>query len=110
MNVELNKSKRLNRSKTIQLEKLKGKIRHEVGCKEGEEKCLSEYRNEMELLLQEKMAHVEELRQIHADINVVCKLCNRLVIKLLSASLEYVFMLSRWKTLLSKRRKKGISL
>jgi len=59
------------RSKTIQLEKLKNKIKHEVDCKEGEEKCLSEYKNEMELLLQEKMAHVEELRQIHADINVM---------------------------------------
>ena len=38
---------------------------------ESEEKCLMEYRHEMELLMQEKMAHVEELRQIHADINVV---------------------------------------
>jgi hypothetical protein len=28
-------------------------------------------RREMELLQQEKMAHVEELRQIHADINAV---------------------------------------
>lgn len=38
---------------------------------EQEEKCLSEYKQEMELLMQEKMAHVEELRQIHADINAV---------------------------------------
>ncbi|GAB6032538.1 Zinc finger C4H2 domain-containing protein [Chamberlinius hualienensis] len=59
------------RSKTIQLEKIKSKIRYEVGCKENEEKTLMEYKNEMELLLQEKMAHVEELRQIHADINVM---------------------------------------
>jgi hypothetical protein len=29
------------------------------------------FRREMELLQQEKMAHVEELRQIHADINAV---------------------------------------
>lgn len=36
-----------------------------------EEKCLQEYKQEMDLLLQEKMSHVEELRQIHADINAV---------------------------------------
>lgn len=59
------------RAKTIQLEKLKHKIRSEVSSKENEEKCLGEYKSEMELLLQEKMAHVEELRQIHADINVM---------------------------------------
>ena len=35
-------------------------------------KCLNcLFRREMELLQQEKMAHVEELRQIHADINAV---------------------------------------
>lgn len=41
---------------------------------DAEEKCLSEYRRELELLMQEKMSHVEELRQIHADINAVSKL------------------------------------
>jgi len=43
----------------------------EVKTAENEEKNLREFRQEMELLLQEKMAHVEELRQIHADINAV---------------------------------------
>lgn len=57
------------RNKTIQLEKLKLRIIREVKIGDEEEKCLSEYRKEMELLLQEKMSHVEELRQIHADIN-----------------------------------------
>lgn len=38
---------------------------------DAEEKCLGEYRRELELLMQEKMSHVEELRQIHADINAV---------------------------------------
>lgn len=46
----------------------------EVENGDSEEKCLSEYRREMELLLQEKMSHVEELRQIHADINAVNKI------------------------------------
>lgn len=57
--------------KTIQLEKLKMRLIREVENGDSEEKCLSEYRREMELLLQEKMSHVEELRQIHADINAV---------------------------------------
>lgn len=33
---------------------------------------MAQYKREMELLQQEKMSHVEELRQIHADINAVC--------------------------------------
>jgi multidrug resistance efflux pump len=59
------------RSKTIGLEKLRLRLLHDVDSIEGEDKCLSEYRREMELLQQEKMAHVEELRQIHADINAM---------------------------------------
>lgn len=47
------------------------RIIREVENGDAEEKCLAEYRREMELLLQEKMSHVEELRQIHADINAV---------------------------------------
>ncbi|XP_054728076.1 zinc finger C4H2 domain-containing protein [Anastrepha obliqua] len=57
------------RDKTIALEKLKVKIIKEVKISDDEEKCLDEYRKEMEHLLEEKMSHVEELRQIHADIN-----------------------------------------
>ncbi|UYV77134.1 ZC4H2, partial [Cordylochernes scorpioides] len=64
-------SKSVCRNRTIQIEKLKLRLRQEVDATEREEKCLQEYRHEMELLLQEKMAHVEELRQIHADINVM---------------------------------------
>lgn len=59
------------RSKTVQLEKMKSRIVQEVEQTEQEDKCLMEYKQEMELLMQEKMAHVEELRQIHADINAV---------------------------------------
>ncbi|XP_018574384.1 zinc finger C4H2 domain-containing protein isoform X2 [Anoplophora glabripennis] len=59
------------RSKTIQLEKLKARLVFEVEAQDQEEKCLSEYKQEMDLLLQEKMSHVEELRQIHADINAM---------------------------------------
>ncbi|XP_053688879.1 zinc finger C4H2 domain-containing protein isoform X3 [Sabethes cyaneus] len=59
------------RSKTLQLEKVKLKIIREVENGDAEEKCLAEYRRELELLMQEKMSHVEELRQIHADINAM---------------------------------------
>ncbi|KAJ8948252.1 hypothetical protein NQ318_013240 [Aromia moschata] len=59
------------RTKTIQLEKLKARLIFEVEAQDQEEKCLSEYKQEMDLLLQEKMSHVEELRQIHADINAM---------------------------------------
>ena len=59
------------RSKTINLEKLKLRLMHDVDSFDNETKSLSEYRREMELLQQEKMAHVEELRQIHADINAM---------------------------------------
>lgn len=61
----------MNRLKTIQLEKLKLRIVNQVENSDAEEKCLGEYRRELELLMQEKMSHVEELRQIHADINAV---------------------------------------
>lgn len=60
------------RGRTIQLDKLKTRIFREIENTDAEEKSLAEYRREMELLLQEKMSHVEELRQIHADINAVC--------------------------------------
>lgn len=63
------------RSKTLQLEKIKLRIVREVENGDAEEKCLAEYRRELELLMQEKMSHVEELRQIHADINAVSFLC-----------------------------------
>lgn len=59
------------RQKTLGLERLKQRLLQEVKAAENEEKNLSEFRQEMDLLLQEKMAHVEELRQIHADINSV---------------------------------------
>ncbi|KAK3509377.1 hypothetical protein QTP70_030805 [Hemibagrus guttatus] len=59
------------RNKTVQMEKLKARLRSEFATLESEEKHLRDYKQEMELLLQEKMAHVEELRLIHADINVM---------------------------------------
>jgi hypothetical protein len=53
------------------MEKLKDSLKKEMEITFSEEKCLAEYKKEMEALMQEKMAHVEELRQIHADINAM---------------------------------------
>ena len=53
------------------MDNLKRQLKSEVEGTESEEKCLSEYRKELECLMQEKMAHVEELRQIHADIHAM---------------------------------------
>lgn len=60
-----------SRNKTVQMQKIKSRLKMEFEALESEEKHLKEYKQEMDLLLQEKMAHVEELRLIHADINVV---------------------------------------
>lgn len=59
------------RNRTIQVEKLKVKIREEFRHSENESKCMADYKAELEQLIQEKMAHVEELRLIHADINMM---------------------------------------
>ncbi|RWS31147.1 zinc finger C4H2 domain-containing protein-like protein [Leptotrombidium deliense] len=57
------------RNRSVDLEKLKFRLKQSIENTENEERSLQEYRKEYEMLLQEKMAHVEELRQIHADIN-----------------------------------------
>ncbi|CAG0880290.1 unnamed protein product [Cyprideis torosa] len=59
------------RAKMGSLERVRSCLVQEVERAETEERALGEFRQEMELLLQEKMAHVEELRQIHADINAL---------------------------------------
>lgn len=46
-------------------------MKAEVEVTEGEDHCLQDFKKELEYLLQEKNAHVEELRQIHADINAM---------------------------------------
>lgn len=57
------------RCRTVQMEKMKTRLKQSIERTESEERCLEEYRSELEQLIQEKMAHVEELRLIHQDIN-----------------------------------------
>jgi len=53
------------------LQQRKSQIK-EIVCEAQEEnEKLHDYQNELQLLLQEKMAHVEELRLIHTDINTM---------------------------------------
>lgn len=59
------------RQKTIVAEKMKLNMKELMNDLQSEEKCLSDYQAEIELLIQEKMAHVEELRLIHTDINTM---------------------------------------
>lgn len=68
-------------------------ILKEIEASDQEDKCLIEYRKELELLLQEKMAHVEELRQIHADINAVCLIFSTLELLIYDFLFNYLYYL-----------------
>ncbi|XP_046848307.1 zinc finger C4H2 domain-containing protein-like [Xenia sp. Carnegie-2017] len=57
--------------KMDELHRLQNMLMQEWETTEREDKCLHEYQSEMDQLLQEKMSHVEELRLIHADINMM---------------------------------------
>lgn len=59
------------RSHTLQLEKLKVKVMEEFQEMKMEENRLNDYKQELELLEEERLAHVEELRQIHADMKAM---------------------------------------
>ncbi|XP_035879363.1 zinc finger C4H2 domain-containing protein-like [Phyllostomus discolor] len=59
------------RNETLQIEKIKVCLKAKVEALESVERHLKEYKQEMDLLLQEKMAHVEEPRLIHADTHVM---------------------------------------
>ena len=60
-----------HRQKLVAVENVRQALASEVENVRIEEASIADYRNEMDQLMQEKMAHVEELRQIHADINAV---------------------------------------
>jgi hypothetical protein len=64
----MNSPPNFERAKSLNLEKIKSKLIEEFECIEAESKCLQTFQNELDLLTQEKMAHLEELRQIQSDI------------------------------------------
>lgn len=59
------------RLKTETLDNLARSLRDEFKSLDEETKALDEYKSELELLQAEKLKHVEILRQIHSDINMV---------------------------------------
>ena len=48
-------------------------LKEEATSLRQEEENMKEYKSELDLLLAEKLHHVEILRQIHSDINMVCR-------------------------------------
>lgn len=54
-----------------EMDRVRVSINEELDLMKVEEQCLQEYRREMDSLYQEKMTHVEELRQIHSDVNML---------------------------------------
>ncbi|UXI19702.1 hypothetical protein NH340_JMT05645 [Sarcoptes scabiei] len=54
-----------------EIDRMRSSINEELDLINVEEKFLLEYRREMDSLYQEKMTHVEELRQIHSDMNML---------------------------------------
>jgi hypothetical protein len=55
----------------MNLTKLKSKLAQEVEQIENESKCVKNFQTELDLLIQEKLAHLEELKQIQNDIQTV---------------------------------------
>ena len=62
----------INRNKTTNLQKIKQRLKQELTTVEDETKCVENFHSELELLCQEKLAQVEELKQIQNDIDEVC--------------------------------------
>ena len=59
------------RIKTLNLQKVKAKLMQQVELIESESKCVKNFQLELDMLIQEKLAHLEELRQIQNDILTV---------------------------------------
>lgn len=59
------------RVKTDDMETLSTTLKEEATAFRQEEENVREYKAELDLLLAEKLHHVEILRQIHSDINMV---------------------------------------
>ena len=61
----------VDRSKTMQLEKVKARILHQLQSVKTEEQHISAYRTEMENLKRERLMHIEALRLIERDLSIV---------------------------------------
>jgi len=60
------------REKQNQLQTIQTHLTQNTDLVTRENQVLREFRKELDMLVQERMSHIEELRLIHADINIVC--------------------------------------
>ncbi len=60
-----------NREKQNQLQLIQTHLNQNTDLVTRENQVLREFRKELDMLVQERMSHIEELRLIHADINIV---------------------------------------
>jgi len=61
-----------SREKQNQLQSIQSHLNQNTDLVTRENQVLREFRKELDMLVQERMSHIEELRLIHADINIVC--------------------------------------
>ena len=59
------------REKQNQLQTIQTHLTQNTELVTRENQVLREFRKELDMLVQERMSHIEELRLIHADINIV---------------------------------------
>ena len=59
------------RDKQAHFQRLQQHLNQNTDLVSRENQVLREFRKELDLLVQERMSHIEELRLIHADINIV---------------------------------------
>ena len=60
-----------NREKQNQLQYIQTHLNQNTDLVRRENQVLREFNKELDMLVQERMLHIEELRLIHADINIV---------------------------------------
>ena len=61
-----------HREKQSQFQLLQNHLKQNTDLATRENQVLRQFRKELDMLVQERMSHIEELRLIHADINIVC--------------------------------------
>ena len=59
------------REKQNQFQRLQTNLQQITELATRENQALREFRKELDMLVQERLSHIEELRLIHADINIV---------------------------------------
>ena len=90
----------LNREKQSQFQRLQNHLQQNTDLVTRENQVLREFRKELDMLVQERMSHIEELRLIHADINIV-----RLSGERDFFVEEFSILYRRWRQRLNKLKK-----